>query len=119
MRCLQRNKQSLHYANLDYVEEIIDEYGNKTGQYRTIRTEPILMRANISGAVGEAGVQQFGNNIQYDKVIVLDNVNTDVDENTVFWIDRDISNIHNYIVVKISKTLNTVSIAIRQVDVSE
>lgn len=53
MRCLLRNMKDFHYALYESKEEIIDEYGNKTGEYEVIYSKPIRCRANISAAQGE------------------------------------------------------------------
>lgn len=124
MKCLERNKTKFYYALFVESETLKDEYGNESGETRIKYSEPIFAKANISPAVGSSQVEQFGKDLKYDKVIVLDDVDCKIDENTVFFIDKppqkddDGNLIYDYIVKKISKSLNSVSIAISKVDVS-
>lgn len=134
MRTLIRNKVKFYYSLYDKREEIIDEYGNKTGQYELIYTEPIMMLGNISSAVGSIQNRQFGDSESYDKVIVLDNPNTPINEYSHLWVDTlpvlteygklvldedgTVLTPHDYIVKKVARSLNSVSIAISKVNVN-
>lgn len=129
MKALERNKQLFYYSN--YVktsESLLDEWGNTLGEYSIERTDPIPYLGNISGAVGDVATRQFGENLNYDKVIVLDDPNIEIDEYSVLWVDKeptervgDDENVtpHDYEVKKIARTLNNVSIAIEKVEISE
>jgi hypothetical protein len=76
--------------------------------------------------MGETQVQQFGVSENYDKVIVLDDKNAPIDEHSILWVDTlpylnedgTTDTPHDYIVKKIARSLNGVSIAIRKVSVS-
>jgi hypothetical protein len=119
MRALLRNKVEFYYSVYKGKEPQVDEYGNQTGEYKIIRADPIRCEANISAAKGEISTRQFGESETYDKVIVLDDINTPIDEYTVMWVDSlDITKPYDYIVKKVAKSLNSVSIAINKVDVS-
>lgn len=134
MKCLERNKTSFWYSPYIDKSEIIDEYGNGTGEYRIDRADPIKLRANISSAKGETESQLFGDTENYDRVIALDKVSLPIDEYTILWIDtvpllttsgelrRDadgqILTPHNYIVKKVAKSLNSTLVAISKVTVS-
>lgn len=135
MRTLVRNKVKFYYSLYEKREEIIDEYDNKTGQYELIYTEPILMLGNVSSAVGSIQNRQFGDSEIYDKVIVLDNPNTPINEYSHLWVDTlpvltedgklvldeegAVLTPHDYIVKKVARSLNSVSIAISKVNVNE
>lgn len=140
MRCLERNKQLFYYCLYETSIESIDEYGNTTGQRVTLYQEAVPMEANISASTGQAQTEQFGNLETYDKVIVTDWMDCPIDEHTVLFIDSepkyssavDVPVIvdqeviietryvpkYNYIVKRIAKSLNSISIAVRKVDVS-
>lgn len=129
MRSLVRNKTKFYYALYEKREEIIDEYGNNTGQYELIYGEPVMMFGNVSAAVGSIRNREFGESESYDKVIVLDNPNTPIDEYSRLWVDtlplthEEIEEgaeqiPHDYIVKKVARSLNSVSIAISKVDVN-
>ena len=125
MRCLLRNMRDLYYALYEGKKEITDEYGNKTGEYEVIYSKPIRCRANISAAQGEVQSRQFGDSESYDKVIVLDEVNTPINEYSVLWVDvtplineQGEVTPHDYIVKEVARSINNVSIAISKVQVN-
>ena len=77
---------------------------------------------NISSAKGESTVTQFGDHIEYDKIIVYTarELPLELKESSVLWIDEtDITKPHDYIITKIAKSINSVSVAIRKVKVNE
>lgn len=124
MRCLDRNKRTFYYALYEKTEQIKDEYGNETGQSRNIYSTPVAMRANVSAATGEAQMEQFGNMVTYDRVIICDNMACPIDEDSVLCVDREPSYntegdlIYDYVVKRVARSLNTVSYAISKVEVS-
>ena len=125
MRCMVRNKSRFYYASYIGRTEIIDEYGNATGEYKVSYSEPIEKFGNISAAQGEMESRQFGESESYDKVIVLDDINAPIDEHSVLWIDTlphlnedgSTDTPHDYMVRRVARGLNGVSIAIGKVDV--
>lgn len=146
MRTLNRNKRPFWFCLYDEEINVIDEYGNETGEKIVKYGTPTKMLANISPASGYAQTEQFGNLDNYDKVIVTDWMDCPIDENTVLFIDKAVeygeavtidyqesqtlygSNtatpvtvdvpLYDYVVRRVAKSLNSVSIAIRKVDVS-
>ena len=123
MRCLKRNERSFWYCLYNDETEVIDEYGNATGEPNPIYDEPVEMEANISPATGQSNTEMFGNLDSYDKVIVSCDMNCPIDEHTVLFIDKepefglDGIPLYDYIVKRVAKSLNSISIAIRKVDV--
>ena len=133
MRCMVRNKMYFFYALYDGQTELNDEYGNATGQYVISYTDPMRMFGNVSAAQGEMQSRQFGDSETYDRVIVLDNQNTRIDEYSILWVDTlpeltedghlvlnedgTVRTPHDYIVKKVARSLNSVSIAISKVNV--
>lgn len=125
MRCLVRNKVPFYYANLVGSEEIVNEDGYKTGEKKLIYDKPKKLEANISVAQGEVVLQFFGGNESYDKIIVSENVGIPINEYSILWIDsvpvfKDGVNItpNDYVVKRIARSLNSVSIAVNKVTVS-
>ena len=126
MRCMARNKSKFYYASYIGETEIIDEYGNATGEYEVSYSNPIEVLGNVSAAQGEMQSRQFGESESYDKVIVLDDRNAPIDEHSLLWVDTlphlnndgSTETPHDYIVKRIARSLNGVSIAISKVDVS-
>ena len=99
------------------------------------------MCANISPANGSTQTEQFGNSVQYDKVIVTDDMQCPIDEQSVLFIDNlsdtvlqdeygkplcteadtplQVKDVRfDYIVKKVARSQNSVSYAVSRVDVS-
>ena len=120
-----RNNSVFYYAKYENNNEIIDEYGNATGQYEVVYSNPIKVSGNISAAKGEMQSRQFGESESYDKVIVLDDRNIPIDEYSILWVDTlphlnedgPTETTHDYIVKQVARSLNSVSIAISKVNV--
>ena len=127
MKCMDINKQTLYYALFNGSEEITetDEQGNiiHTGQYKVVYCKPVKMRANISPAQGTSQIEIFGNSLNYNKVIVTDDLECPIDEFSVLVLgeepryDSNDNLLFNYIVKKVARSLNVVSIAVSKVDV--
>lgn len=133
MRTMLRNKSKFHYALYKDKVPKVDEYGNLTGEYELLYENPESCSANISAAKGETTTRQFGESEAYDKVIVMDNSAPQINEYTVLWVDTaplvddfgalklndkgEVITPHDYIVKKVAKSLNSVSIAISKVNV--
>lgn len=126
MRCLERNKTAFYFALFVRGDSSFDSSGYRTGETIKIYGKPVKCRANISPATGETIAQQFGGNESYDKVIVLDNTSIPIDEYSILWVDvkpvikpdGTTDTPHDYIVKKIAKSLNSVSVAISKVNVN-
>ena len=126
MRCMERNKSTFYYALFSERKYVTDAYGNMTGEHKLIYKNPVKERANISGAQGEVQSRQFGESVNYDKVIVLDNPLTPIDEYSILWVDTlptlaedgSTATPHDYIVKKVARSLNSVTVAISKVMVS-
>lgn len=121
MRCLERNKTEFYYSLLQGKEPLKDENGYDTGEYTLVYTLPIKMRASVSSSKGEVQVEQFGNALDYDKVIITDDIACPLDEHSVLCIDcmPDYDNegnlIYDYIVKKVARSINSISYAVRKV----
>ena len=126
MRCMTRNKSKFYYASYINKREILDEYGNRTGEYAIEYGNPTELRGNVSAARGEIESRQFGESESYDKVIVLDDRDTVINEYSILWVDTlphlnedgSTNTPHDYVVKKVARALNGVSIAIQKVKVN-
>lgn len=124
MRALNRNKVRFFYSNYENSTEIIDEWGNNTGQYQGEYSTPVECWANISASKGTTDVEVFGIAMNYDKVMMADS-EAPITETTILWIDKlpetpfnSSAPKHDYIVKRVAKSLNGIAIAIRRVEVS-
>lgn len=126
MRTLYRNKTRIYYANYLRKVPLKDEYGNLNGEYKVVYGDPFPIMANVSAARGESTTRQFGDDIRYDRIIILDNPAFPITETSVLWIDtlpdfdengRTITP-HDYIVKQVAPSLNSMSIAVSKVSVT-
>lgn len=125
MRTLERNKVTFYYALFVRKTPHLDDYGNATSEFDVVYGDPILAKANISAARGETASRLFGESEDYDRVIILDDPRHAIDEYSILWVDTlpvlvdgATETPHDYIVKKVARSLNSVSIAIRKVRVS-
>lgn len=146
MKTLRRNLRPFYYCLFQSKMDVVDANGNKTGEKIRVYANPVRMMANISPATGQTNTEQFGNLDNFDQVLVYDDVNCPIDENTVLFLDteptytegvtvevtpsvtllgEDTSEVvevtipkYNYVVRRVAKSLNSVSVAVRKVDVS-
>ena len=133
MRCSERNKRDFWYAPFQSSSNMVDEYGNELNETEVSYGNPVKCKGNISAARGETLSRLFGESEGYDKVIVLDDPRTPITEYAVLWVDstpvvngdgslttdenEEILSPWDYIVKKVARSLNSVSIAITKVNV--
>lgn len=125
MKIMERNKSSYWYLLYDKKEPVRDEDGNETGDSRVVYKAAVPAAGIMCQRLPvPAQVEQFGNFISYDKVIVTDDLSCPIDENTVLFVDKepeydaDGNPLYDYIVRRVAKSLNSISYAISKVTVS-
>lgn len=118
MRDLKRNQSVVFYKNYVNDTEIIDEYGNVTGSFKKEYSDLKKIRLSVSANQGTSEYQTFGKSLDYDRTLLTADMNCDIDENSILWLDgADTDKPHNYIVKKVSRTINQVQVAVKQVNV--
>ena len=126
MRRFAKNCTPFWYANYVESEMITNDSGYKTGEKRAVYSKAIAGYENISPASGEAITAMFGNYQDYTNIILTYDPNFPMDENSILWIDKDpeidangyATAPHNYVVRRVSKSLNTKVFAIQKVSKS-
>lgn len=119
MRNLRRNVQPVFYKLYEGEEEITDQYGNSTGQYLPVYSELKSAMLCVSPNKGTSETEQFGTLAQYDRTMTTADVNCEIDETAVLWVDgADTEGPWNYKVVQRAPWKNSISYAISQVSVS-
>lgn len=124
MNTLKRNETEFYYCLYQGKTAIVDEDLNATGEYGISYSDPVPMKANISQATGNTNLEQFGNSLDYDKSIVTCDMTCPIDENSVLFVDKeptfdtDGNPLYDYIVKKVAKSLNSISIAVKKVSQS-
>lgn len=123
MKAANRYKSKFWYLPYKGSVPIEDEYGNETGtqvQYGAAT----VMYANVSAAAGSAQVEQFGSLAGYDKVILTDEIDCPIDENTVLFLDKAPeydkggNPLYDYRVKRVAKSKGIISYAVSKVSVS-
>jgi hypothetical protein len=134
MRTLNKNTQTMYYANQDRIVPIYeyyeDEEGNliplDTGETKLVYGEPIEFKGNISlSNGGEVEVQEFGLDIgSYSAILVTNKNYINLSETSLVWHSteptKDIDGNTNefsadYRVVKVSDSLNVSKYALQKV----
>lgn len=118
MRTLARNLKTFYYANVTGQTALTDSEGYKTGEYTVAYSTPVEVKGNISAAMGNAYESPFGMLADYDKIIVCDDPNLGITDTSVLWVDAPNTDPYDYVVRRIARSLNFISIAIKKVDVS-
>ena len=119
MRTQVINRTPFYYALYEGNTPAVDEEGYYTSEPQITYSEPVLFESGcISPATGQSAVEQFGTLENYDKVIVTADMTCPIDENSVLWIDADVSEPYDYIVKRVAKSKNGISIAVRKVKIS-
>lgn len=121
MRTLKRNKRKVWYALYSSKVELKDEYGYRTGEYGKGYTDPVALWINVSPASGNASVEPFGTNLDYTHIMVTTDMECPIDEESILWVGisptkngQSVPN--NYRVIRVAKSVNGISYAIREVE---
>lgn len=118
MRSLNRNKRPIYYALYIGDEEILDEYGNETGESNPIYGDAIELLCNISATTGEDSVQPFGSFTNYSRVICVADVDCPITEKSVVWFGVSPEQPYNYIVTRKADSKNGILYALKEVTVT-
>lgn len=143
MRVLKKNKRQMYYAlpGNEVVEYETDENGNpisytdtdgnvyylETGQKKECYYLPVEFHANIAMSGGEAEAMEFGLSVaDYNAVIVAKNGEHPLVNSALVWFDSTPKYLDklnkvvdtksaDYMVLKVSKSLNTVKYVLKAV----
>lgn len=88
MRCLDRDKQWVLVSF--FIEKVVckDDQGRLTGKHEVVRTEPIPLLCSVSASKGTAENSPFGLDLDYDKTVIIEDVDYPIDESSVLWVDN-------------------------------
>jgi len=120
MRTLEINKQPMWYALYTGKTEVVDDYGNHTGTFKLTYSDPVYYPVNMSQSRGTADLDAFGITADYDRTFVTTDMSCPIKEDSIIWFGADpTKDPHNYVVYQIANSLNSITIAIRGVDVTK
>ena len=118
MKALARNKRTFYYALYNNLVDVHDEDGFYTGEQEIGYSDPVKAKMNISASSGAAELEWFGITENYDKIIVTDDMECPIAEDTVLWIDAKPPAAHNYVVVRVARSINSIAYGVKGVSVS-
>lgn len=119
MRDLRRNQQKVFFRLYEGQEEIKDQYGNVTGNYKPIYGPLKSAMFAVSPNKGNSEIKQFGSFADYDRTMTTADTSCEINENAILWVDgAGTKQTHNYIVQKRAPWKNSVAFAIKRVMVS-
>lgn len=122
-RCARINKRTVYYAKYAGEVELTDSAGNYTGEHKATYTDPVEAQMNVSPSRGTYEVGGWNFSVPYSKTLETEDMETDFDKDTVFWIGIDpTTHSHNYVVTGVARGLprsGTTKIAVKEVDAVE
>lgn len=125
MKNLERNNKTVYYCLYDGFVDKEDEYGNLTGEtIEHYQPHKKMKQANVSEATGNSNAEQFGVSVDYDKVVLTQDMKCPITETTVLFVDKKPEYddnglpLYDYVVKRVSRSLNVIAIAIKRVDVT-
>lgn len=124
MELLKRNCRTVYYCQYVGKTPLLDDDGYETGEYVVSYTEPESIEVNVSPASGIAQQMMFGTLISYDKVLVTTDMDCPITEDSVLFVDKlpeyDSKGqpMYDYSVRRVAKSINVISIALKEAKVS-
>ena len=134
MRLMKRNLKPVYYRLYLGQRNTLDENGYETGDKEIIYSDPAMQRCNVSPASGAIQMELFGSVENYDKILLTDNMDCPINENTVLFIAETPQqqawfalqfpmgnldeNPYEYVVKRIARSLHHISYAVSKVKVS-
>lgn len=123
MRELEINKQLIYYALFKGYTDAVDSNGYKTGEKTKSYDTPVPLRINVSPARNNASREAFGIETPYDRTMTTGDMTCPITEDTILWIGKapvvnGVATPHNYYVQRVSKSLNDIVYAIKEVTLS-
>ncbi|NBI10252.1 hypothetical protein D1641_09550 [Colidextribacter sp. OB.20] len=127
MRSLKRNQQKISFRLYEGEEEVVNEFGNVTGEYYPIYGRLRHAWLCVSPNKGNSEVEQFGTLEDYDRTMTLGDTSIGpengeafaINENAVLWVDgAPTDGPWNYTVKRVAPWKNSISFAIKRVEVS-
>lgn len=124
MHTLSRNKQIIYYATLESKTELVDEYGNRTGQYQLNYSDPVAARMNIRWDDGAVQLEGFGLNAIARRRMVTDDMTCPIGIDSILWIGVEPNEqgtvAHNYVVASApEKSLNHIVYIVEECNVTK
>lgn len=114
MRGLARNTRPIWYATYQGKTEIVDLNGNRTGEYTDSYSDPVRKRMNLAPPQDAADWNPFGIDTPYS-IAAMTFEKLPISETSIIWVNREPPEPHDYIVVRVAKSLNNTVYALSEV----
>lgn len=126
MRTLDRDRREILVSLFERKVPVTDDQGRLTGRHRVERAPQTPVLASVSAAKGYAQDAVFGQSLDYDRTVIVDDPGFDISESAVLWIDSWGSSPHelpfdepwDYVVKKVARTPSYTAVAVKRVEVS-
>lgn len=76
----------MYYALYSDKVPVYDDEGNPTFETEQGYEQPVEFKANLSAGNSSADEESFGNNVQYDRIILTHDMTLPIDENSLIWV---------------------------------
>lgn len=124
MRTLNKNKQTMYYANqdkrvpiyVDYTDEDGNTYPLDTGETKLVYGDVVKFKGNIAMSGGEAEAREYGLSLSdYEAILIVPKNTLPITETSLIWHDTEPKDndegytdeyTADYRIVKISPSLN-------------
>lgn len=116
MRSVQRNKQTIWYALRLDSTEVVDEYGNATGEFVEQYSIPMKLKINVGVPKGQINLERFGLNDDYTRVLATTDMDCPIAVDTILWVGIEPTLPHNFVVKKIMPAINQLLIGLQEVN---
>ena len=117
MRNLARDTQCVLVSRYEGIEREVDANGRLTGKNVPKYSEPSCFHLSLSMARGEAQGAYFGVNLDYDRVLTVDDNRFEVAEADRLWIENRPAEEHDHVVTKVARKGDFTVIAAKRVEV--
>ena len=115
MRNLDRDRKRVFVARLGGMEMGYDEDGLPTGETVQTYSEPEPFYPTISMTRGNAVDDMFGNMLEYDRTLTVDDPDFEVSESDILWIDAQPSGDPDYSIKAVRRSGSYTVIAVKKV----
>ena len=126
MRCLDRDRRRVLIGRFDGTQPVTDSQGRYTGRNEVVREAPAEFWPTVTPVRGRAEDDYFGQKVEYDLTLTIDDPAFSARESDTLWVDADPGDPegagypapHDYVVTKVARKGDFTVIAARRVDVA-
>lgn len=118
MRCMDKSRHGVFVSRFEGKRPETDSQGRLTGRHEMSYTEPVEVLASVSSARGQAQDSMFGLNLDYDRIVAIDDPSFAIDESSRVWIEHAADEPFDYAVKCVSRSESYTVVAVKRVEVS-